>query len=251
MEASSACVPPVTVLVPCFNEEEGLPWLLERLGRMHEAHPDWRFLFVDDGSTDDTFTLLLRAASEESWIELVRHPVNMGLGAAMRTAFEQIESPIVCSMDSDCTYPPERLPEMVERVRDGAGIVTASVWHPDVETSEGSSFRLALSRGLSRIYRGLLGQDVYTFTCLFRAYDAEVLRRTRFFSDGFAAVAELFVRALLSGFRVEEVPMALEARRFGESKMNVRDSVLAHVRLLTIIGLSVGWRTVRSGFRAS
>jgi dolichol-phosphate mannosyltransferase len=97
--------------------------------RAHGAE-DWHFLFVDDGSSDTTFGALLRAAQDEDWIEVVRHPENLGLGAALRTGFEHARSPIVCSIDSDCTYPPEKLPELAALVRDGAQIVTASAWHP-------------------------------------------------------------------------------------------------------------------------
>ncbi len=238
---------PVTVIVPCYNEEAGLPFLLERLRKMRTRNADdWHFLFVDDGSSDGTFAALLRAAQDENWIEVVRHPENLGLGAALRTGFEHARSPIVCSIDSDCTYPPEKLPELAAMVRDGAQIVTASAWHPDSAAAEGSSVRLWLSRMVSGLYKMLIGQDVYTFTCLFRAYQTEAVRRIRFRSSGFAAVAEIMLRAMLSGYRVSEVPMRLESRRFGESKLKVGDAIMAHVRLLLMTAFMVGARQARS-----
>lgn len=68
-------VAPVTVIVPCFNEEQGLPTLLERLCALRgcDVARDWDVLFVDDGSTDETFTALLRAARDQPWIKVVRH----------------------------------------------------------------------------------------------------------------------------------------------------------------------------------
>ncbi len=172
---------PVTVIVPCYNEEAGLPFLLERLRKMRARNAgDWRFLFVDDGSSDGTFAALLRAAQDEDWVEVVRHPENLGLGAALRTGFEHARSPIVCSIDSDCTYPPEKLPELAAMVGEGAQIVTASAWHPESAAAEGSSIRLWLSRMVSGLYKLLIGQDIYTFTCLFRAYETDAVRRIRF-----------------------------------------------------------------------
>ncbi|HYD48822.1 MAG TPA: glycosyltransferase, partial [Terriglobales bacterium] len=55
--------PPVTVIVPCHNEASGLPALLDRLDRLHHqpATADWKFLFVDDGSNDDTLAVLIQA----------------------------------------------------------------------------------------------------------------------------------------------------------------------------------------------
>ena len=92
---TETAIPPVTVIVPCYNEEAGLPFLLERLRKMRvRGAEDWKFLFVDDGSSDRTFSALLRAAQEEDWIEVVRHPENLGLGAALRTGFEHTRSPV-------------------------------------------------------------------------------------------------------------------------------------------------------------
>jgi len=238
---------PVTVIVPCYNEEAGLPFLLERLRKMRaRGADDWHFLFVDDGSSDGTFGALLRAAQDENWIQVVRHPENLGLGAALRTGFEHARSPVVCSIDSDCTYPPEKLPELTALIHDGAQIVTASAWHPESAAAEGSSIRLWLSRMVSGLYKLLIGQDVYTFTCLFRAYNTETIRRIRFRSSGFAAVAEIMLRAMLSGHRVREVPMRLESRRFGESKLKVGDAIMAHVRLLLLTAFMVGARQARA-----
>ncbi len=238
---------PVTVIVPCYNEEQGLPSLLDRLCRMreHGAH-DWHFLFIDDGSSDGTFGALLRAAQSRPWIGVIRHHENLGLGAAVRTGFENAGSPIVCTIDSDCTYPPEKLPQLAALVRDGAEIVTASVWHPDNAVAEGSTVRLWLSRMVSGVYKVLLGQDVYTFTCLFRAYRTDAIRRIRFRSNGFAAVAEIMLRAIDRGYIVREVPMCLESRRFGESKLKVGDAILAHARLLAGTAIMVGARRART-----
>lgn len=239
-------VPPVTVIVPCHNEEAGLPTLLARLRRMRtaQAAAGWHFLFVDDGSTDGTFAALLRAARDESWIEVVRHHENLGLGAALRTGFAQAKSPIICTIDSDCTYPPERLPELTAQLDNGAKIVTASAWHPENAETQGSGFRLMLSRTVSIIYKLMIGQDVYTFTCLFRAYRRTALRSIRFRANGFAAVAEIMLRAILKGYAIGEVPMPLETRKYGESKLKVSDAIMAHLGLLTLTALTVSTRQV-------
>ncbi|MFN8644727.1 MAG: glycosyltransferase family 2 protein [Candidatus Binatia bacterium] len=239
-------VAPVTVVVPCYDEADGLPSLLERLAAMrHGAAADWHFLFVDDGSTDDTFAGLLRAARDRDWVSVLRHHENRGLGAALRTGFALVRSPIVCTIDSDCTYPPERLPELTARIAAGADIVTASAWHPESAAADGHALRLLLSRQVSGIYKQLIGRDVHTFTCLFRAYRREVLERVRFRGTGFSAVAEIFLKAMLAGYAVDEVPMALERRRFGESKLRVGDAVLAHAQLITMTTLAVGARQAR------
>jgi dolichol-phosphate mannosyltransferase len=238
---------PVTVIVPCYNEQAGVPALVERLGRLIEGPGQgWEVLFVDDGSSDRTFARLLASVHRESWARVLRHPTNLGLGAALRTGFDYVESPIVCTIDSDCTYAPEQLPALVELIRAGADISTASAWHPGSAAAQGSPARIALSRAVSGIYKQLVGQDVHTFTCLFRAYRREVLQRIRFRSHGFAAVAELMLRSILAGYTVSELPMQLEERRFGESKLKVGDAIVAHASLLTLTATLVAMQKLRT-----
>jgi len=242
---------PVTVIVPCYNEQEGLPSLVERLDALQSnGGRGWEVLFVDDGSGDATFARLLSSVRRAPWAKVVRHPTNLGLGAALRTGFRYTQSPIVCTVDSDCTYPPERLPELVALLDDGAEIATASAWHPGSQAAEGGRLRIALSRAASRIYKLLIGQDVHTFTCLFRAYRRETLARIPFHSNGFAAVAEIMLRGMIAGYRVRELPMRLEARRFGESKLKVGDAIVAHASLLTLTATLVCARRVRVALAA-
>ncbi len=236
---------PVTVIVPCYNEEAGLTPLLDRLDKFHKTVPDWSFLFVDDGSSDETFTMLLTATRDRDWVKVVRHAENLGLGAALRTGFENAHSPVICTIDSDCTYPPERLPELVAKLDDGNEIVTASAWHPDSAQAEGGKIRLQLSRMVSSIYKRLIGQDVYTFTCLFRAYRRETIRGLNFHASGFAAVAEMMLRAMLAGSKVGEVPIPLEKRVYGESKLKIGDAIVAHLSLLTLTAVLISTRYVR------
>ena len=237
---------PVTVVVPCYNEQAGVPALVERLARLIEGPArGWEVLFVDDGSADRTFARLLASVHREPWARVLRHPTNLGLGAALRTGFDYVESPIVCTIDSDCTYAPERLPALVELVGQGADMATASAWHPGSAAAKGNPVRIALSRAVSGIYKQLIGQDVHTFTCLFRAYRRDVLRRIPFRSDGFAAVAEIMLRGIIAGYDVRELPMQLEERRFGESKLKVGDAIIAHASLLTMTATLVALQRMR------
>src|SRR5262249_2317252 len=222
---------------------EGIPTLLARLETL--APLGWEFVFVDDGSRDATFATLLDAARSRPWMRVVRHGTNLGLGAALRTGFDRARGPIVCTMDSDCTYLPERLPELVGLIEQGADIATASPWHPDSLPVERNLPRPGLSRAVSGLYRLLLGRDVYTFTCLHRAYRREVVDATRFRATGFAAVAELLLRGMLGGWRVREVPMQLGARRFGKSKLQIGNAIVAHLGLLSLISAVVWARWVR------
>lgn len=231
----------VTLIVPCYNEIDGLPQLMRRLTAMHDAGQmvGWEVLFVNDGSKDGTREALNAIAKGHNWIRVVHHPSNKGLGASVRTGFANAIAPIVCTMDSDCTFAPETLPQMVRMLQEGADIVTASPWHPESGTGSVHPVRKVLSQGASWVYRSILGNEVHSFTPMHRAYRREVIKKVKFNSDGFAAIAEIMVRALFHGFRVKELPMPVDRRQFGESKINVFQSVTAHLSLMRL----AGWTT--------
>jgi len=237
---------PVSVVIPCYNEQDGLPMLIERFEALANGPArGWQFLFVDDGSSDQTQRALLELTRNRPWARVLRHRTNLGLGAALRTGFREARSPVVCTVDSDCTYAPERLPELVRLLGDETYIATASAWHPDNDVADASPTRVALSRAVSRLYKLLIGQDVHTFTCLFRAYRREILDEVAFRSHGFGAVAEIMLRGMLAGYGVRELPMELERRRFGASKLKVGDAIAAHLRLLTLTATLVATRRGR------
>jgi dolichol-phosphate mannosyltransferase len=246
MEQRRKAAPPVTVIVPCFNEDEGIPSLMD-------ASRHYRRTAGMAGRCCSSTTAATTSRSPGCWrTRGATHGSgccgtrpNLGLGAALRTGIAHASAPVICAIDSDCTYPPERLPELVRLLDDGSEIATASAWHPESQAAEGSAFRIMLSRAVSGCYKLLIGQDVHTFTCLFRAYRADALRRINFRSDGFAAVAEIMLRSMLDGYRVRELPMRLEKRRFGESKLKVGDAVAAHAGLLSMTAALVGSRWIR------
>ncbi len=224
----------VTVLVPCWNEADGLNSLFTRLQSVLSCREhDWEVIAINDGSHDGTGALLDSAAAARPWLRVVHHDRNRGLGAALRTGIAEAKGEIVCTIDSDCTYPPARLPEFVARIERGADLVTASPWHPDNRHANASRFRVGLSKSASRVYRTLVGARVHTYTCLFRAYRKSCLSNIQFDNNGFAAVTEIMVKAILTGCRVAEVAMPLEARQFGVSKISIRKAMVGHLNLMS------------------
>jgi len=240
----------VTVVVPCCNQVEGLQRLLERLRIMRTGPAaDWQLLFVDDGSTDDTFARLLCAARDEPGVSVLRHDETRGVGAALRTAFAHVTTPVVCAIDSGCAYPPERLPDLVTLIDQGADVATAGAWHPVGGAGrEGSRLRLLVSQRVARVYKQLIGQDVGAVIHLFSAFRREVVQRIAFRGDGVSAIAELLLKATLAGYVVRQLAIPPESRPTGDPRQSVADAVLAHAHLITLATLAVGARQARQAF---
>jgi dolichol-phosphate mannosyltransferase len=92
------------------------------------------------------------------------------------------------------------------------------------------AYRLALSRGCSLIYRLLVDRHIYTYTAIFRAYRRAVLENVDWGSRGYLAVTQMLVEARLKGYRVAEVPLVLNVRRYGQSKAKVARIMRDHLR---------------------
>lgn len=230
--------PAISLIIPCCNEEAGIPQLEKALPAVIAELSDYgpvEIVLVDDGSTDGTWDALGGLATRVPGVQLVRHPMNYGLGAAMRNGFAHARGSIVVTTDADGTYPFTEIPKLLERLTTDTAIVTASPYHPAGGVDGVPRWRLVLSRGASQCYRTVLGRKentVHTYTSLFRAYRREILPYIMPEHQGFLAVAEILVRATLAGYPIAEYPTILRARRYGQSKARVVSITMTHLRLL-------------------
>jgi dolichol-phosphate mannosyltransferase len=222
----------LSLVVPCCNEEDSIPALVETLFPVIEQLRRERsveVVFVDDGSRDRTYELLQQITTGRSQMRIERHPVNRGLGAALRTGFASAQGDVIVTTDSDGTYRFEEIPAMLSLLTPGVEIVTASPYHKKGGIANVPTYRIILSRGSSLIYQVLVDRHIATYTALFRAYRHEVVRRVPFKSDGFLAGTELMVSAMLMGYHVAEYPAVLHARAAGASKAKILRIIRAHL----------------------
>jgi dolichol-phosphate mannosyltransferase len=223
-----------TLLIPCYNEEAGIPQLCDRLRPLVQVlggDGATEVLFVDDGSTDGTVEAINRGAIGLPF-RIVSHDHNRGLGAALRTGFAASMGEEVVTLDSDCTYDPGQAVELLRTLRQGFDVVTGSPYHPVGEVVGVEGWRLFLSKGLSRVYWLILPQRLYTYTSCFRAYRRGILPTLVMKDDGFLGVTQILVSAILGGFKVSEVPARLTRRKFGQSKIKIVRVVISHIRYI-------------------
>jgi glycosyltransferase involved in cell wall biosynthesis len=141
----------VSVVVPCFNEQESLPYLantLRSVVRTLGDRYDFSFIFVDDCSADQTWQTLHAVFGVTPRCTFVRHERNRGVAAAIQTGLRAASTDIVCSMDCDCTYDPHELGRMIPLLAEDVDVVTASPYHPLGRVKNVPRWRLFLSTGL-------------------------------------------------------------------------------------------------------
>jgi polysaccharide deacetylase family protein (PEP-CTERM system associated) len=226
---------PITVVVPCYNEELVLPYLANTLRSVEEELGDrWalRFVFVDDGSADETPRLLGELFGSRADCQVVRHAKNRGVAAAIQTGIRHAHTEIVCSIDCDCTYDPHQLEALIPHLEVGVDLVTASPYHPQGRVLNVPAWRLTLSKSLSFLYRRVLHQKLRTYTSCFRVYRRAAVADLPLSEDGFLGVAEMLALLDLRGARIVECPAILEVRMLGRSKLKTARTIAGHLRLL-------------------
>jgi len=233
----------ISIVIPCYNEEEGLRHLADNLFPVLDQLSkdyDWELIFVDDGSKDNTYQLLqeifvtkFSAPHPAQHLpphpaQIIRHEKNMNLGAALRTGFAAAQGDIIVTMDSDCTYEPKGIFDLLKLMDEETAIVTASPYHPLGGVNNVPKYRLALSKAVTAIYRLLTGSKIYTFTALFRAQRKDVVKNIPFRSNDFLSTAEFLIFAMMKGYQVKEYPTVLNVRVFGTSKMKLLRVIKSH-----------------------
>jgi dolichol-phosphate mannosyltransferase len=226
----------ISVVLPAFDEATTIGDTVRRLAALETSDErSYQILLVDDGSTDGTADRARAAAADRIPLSVIRHPVNRGLGGAIRSGLYRClesadDADVIAMLDADDTHPPELLPRMVALVEGGADVVIASRYQPGAEIVGVPAARRALSaigRWLFRLTFPISG--VRDYTCGYRCYGVGALRRARqIYGDdlctepGFEATVDLLLKLRQAGISAAEVPLRLEyTHRVGASKMKV------------------------------
>jgi glycosyltransferase involved in cell wall biosynthesis len=222
--ATHAALPMVSIVAPAFNEADIVAANVERIAahmRGLESRLRWELIVVDDGSTDGTGDRLREAAARTPQLRIHRHPINLGLGQALRSGFRMAHGDVIVVLDLDLTYAPEHVDAMLARMEEtGASIVLASPYMRGGRATRVPPLRIFFSRWGNRFLaltaRGINpGGDIATLTGMVRAYDAGFLRSLNLTSTGMEINTEILYKAMLLNARIEEVPGHLDwsARR--------------------------------------
>jgi len=203
-------MPEVSILIPCYNEAENLPKLLERLDRVCvNSDLDVETLILDDASKDDTFQIAqsMRSKYRALNIRVVHHfEPRHGYGALIRYGMAYATGRYCLLVTADGAHPLEMLPQYVSEVRKGAQLVQCSRYEK-VEDSANipRKFKIYLAcyRALVRL---LLGWDVRDPTCSFKLVDRIYLQAIGIRSNGQALVPEIPLKVMLSGGRIAFIP---------------------------------------------
>lgn len=204
----------VSIVVPVFNEKVNLAPLC---GAIHEAMGEipYEVILVEDGSTDGTFEEIERLAGEDARICGVSLSRNVGHQYSLAAGLDQARGQVVIMMDGDLQHPPELLPELIEKWREGYNVVQTR--RRDAE--QVGWVKRTCSRLFYRVFSLLCGIRLEPGTADFRLLDRMVLDELKGMREG-----HLFLRGLITwmGYRRAVVPFDPAPRRAGTPKYTFR-----------------------------
>lgn len=236
----------IFIVLPAYNEAARIGVLLDGIDEvMSEAQLPYEIVLVDDGSQDETESIV-RGRAAHSPITLIRHPCNLGLGAAIRDGLlRAVEKAgpgdVIVTMDADDTHTPWLVLRMVRMLREGHDVVIASRYQPGSRAVGVPLFRRLLSWGGSILFRIVLPiAGVRDYTCGYRAYRAAVLQaalmryKEDFLNqDGFQCMVDILLKLRQMNLIFGEVPFILRYDyKQGATKMNVPVTIRKTLALL-------------------
>lgn len=106
----------ISILIPVYNEEESLPYLFDRLKSVTAeiSGYEWEFLFVNDGSSDKSLSLIKAARKDDRRFRFIDFSRNFGKEVSMMAGFDHVKGDCVIIMDADLQHPPELIPDMIK-----------------------------------------------------------------------------------------------------------------------------------------
>ena len=217
----------VSVVIPVFNEEKNLPDLVSRLRAVMDGTGEpYELVFVDDGSRDGSLAELKQAAAAQpDRIRVLELARNFGQHQAILAAFESVTGDVVVTLDADLQNPPEEIPRLLAKVREGYDVVGG------VRQNRQDSFLRRLASGLvNRVTVGITRMRITDFGCMLRAYSREVVEEINRCDE-----SSTFIPALAQSFarNPTEIPVAHAARRHGESAYSLYRLVRLNFDLMT------------------
>lgn len=243
----------ISIIIPAYNEADRISASLAEILAFARAYPTIiEVIVVDDGSSDGTYDIVnklreQRAADSSPAIILVRHPVNRGKGAAVRTGFQAARGDIVMFSDADLSTPITEAPRIIEPIASqGYDVVFGSraMLGSSIEMQQ-SLLRRWAGRMFNRLVRWMTGLNVADTQCGFKAF-----RRTSaapLFAvqriDGFAFDVELLYLARRAGLRLLELPV-----RWAHSEGS-KVSMAVHTWEMAFDLARIRWNYLRGRYR--
>jgi len=219
----------ISVVIPLYNEDESLPELTSWIARvMTEHHFSYEILFVDDGSTDNSWKVIEELKTVYPSVKAIKFRRNYGKSAALNVAFEASQGDVIITMDADLQDSPDEIPELYRRLREEKMDIISGWkkkrYDPITKTIPTKLFNAAT--------RKMSGIELNDFNCGLKAYRSDVVKTIEVYGEMHRYIP---VIAKWAGFKnIGEQVVEHRARKYGVTKFGLSRFINGFLDLLSI-----------------
>ncbi len=221
----------ISVIVPLLNEASCLVELHRRIVAVLEQQVrSFEIIFVDDGSTDESFEILATLHRQDARVKVIRFRKNFGKAPALKAGFSEADGDIILTLDADLQDVPEEIPKLLTTLDQGYDLVSG--WKTK---RQDPLTRTISSRIFNWLVSALTGIKIHDFNSGFKCYRREVCEEIHLYGELHRYIPVL---AAWRGFRIGEVPVEHQPRRYGRSKYGPMRVYRGFFDLLTVMALT-------------
>ncbi len=219
--------PELSVVVPLLDEQDNLTAMYDQITKALNTRYSYEVLFIDDGSTDNSFELLKGLHAQDDRVRVLRFRKNFGQTAAMSAGFDHARGQIIIALDADLQNDPADIPMLVERLNEGFDVVSGwrKVRHDHAVT------RLLPSKIANWVIGQITGVKIHDYGCTLKAYRKEVLDETKLYGEMHRFIPAL---ASWSGARIAECVVNHRPRTAGVAKYGLGRTFKVILDLITV-----------------
>jgi glycosyltransferase involved in cell wall biosynthesis len=222
----------LSLMIPVFNEEENIERLFEKiLDTMKRLGYPFEILFIEDGSTDNSYERLEHLAKLDKRVKVIRFVRNFGQTAALAAGIKHAQGDIMIPMDADLQNDPNDIERLLSKLDEGYDVVSG--WRK--ERKDNFLTRTLPSWCANQLISIITGVKLHDYGCSLKAYRKEVLKDVRLYGEMHRFVP---IYAYWAGAKVTEIPVTHYARKFGKSKYGIGRTINVVLDLMTINFLS-------------
>ena len=204
----------ISIVVPALNEEESLKdFYKELVSVAQNLDKDYEVIFVDDGSTDTSLSILKKFEEQNNNVRIFSFRKNQGKAEALTLGFQKAKGDYIATLDADLQNKPSEIPKLLEKIKEGYDVVSG--WRMN---RQDTLPKIIFSKIFNFIVRVFWGLNLHDYNCGLKVYTKDAAKSLRLYGGLHRFIPLL---AHQKGFKATEVPIHHQKRQYGKSKYGI------------------------------
>jgi len=220
--------PELSIVIPVFDEEENILRIVDSLvSVLNIYNHSYEIIFIDDGSSDGTFSKLKDAHDANPCVKTIKFRRNFGQSAALKAGFDYAKGDVVISMDGDMQNDPIDIPVLLNELKNEDLDVVCG-WRAD---RKDTFSKRIISKFANLVRRNITSEFIHDSGCTFRVYKNECVKGLELYGETHRYIPAML---LWKGYRIGEVKVKHHSRKYGVTKYNWRRVIKGFLDLIVI-----------------